>query len=293
MPSVAYPNPESKERAREEKEEMEFGKIDSCWDIKIVSPTIPYVGVSSLDVYKWATKPANMSREYRNGHTVASSKFKDGPMLIEDVMREVDTMFIHDFPEYNNEYLKPGGFREYYRARLEDPGVLYHVIFFGASDDHDAISFEWHAFHKHNDVCRAFIAGKSFDLMGAEQEVDKSSAWHLMTSVEGAIVGERKILCGEKPKGIDLVLNYDIENESLRHLRMLRWPLFNQHRETFINTQDAFECVERTVHELCLDGRSVGEIYSIDHVEIVSAGIWGATNVRAYIKKGTVKNSVH
>lgn len=275
---------------REENERMEFGTIGSCWDTKIVSPAMPYVGLSSIDVYRWATKPANMSREYLNGRTVSASRFKEGPQLIEDVMRDIDAMFIHEFSDYNNEYLKPCGFRDYFRARLEDPGILYHVVFFNVANDAESICFEWHAFKKHTEICRNFFAGKSYDLAGNEVEPNMHSAWRRAISVEGAIVGERKLLTDPKPDDIDVILNFDVENESLRHLRMLKWPAVNQGREACANVHDAFERAERMVRDMCLSGRETGEIYSIDHAEIINTGIWGVTNVRVFIKRDKIRD---
>ena len=140
-------------------------------------------GATSLYIYEWADRPVILSEAYRLGTLPESERFTDGHELVKTVMQELDSMFLHDFGEFNAEYLATGGFRSHILAKLKDPGVLHHFVFWEFALDPVTVAFEWHRFKGRNDICTRMLHGQPHDIYGRRLHRKIDGAWeHLTTS---------------------------------------------------------------------------------------------------------------
>ena len=121
-----------------------FGTIGTCREVPIDALTNPNHFLTPAQIQKWATTEAKLSYGYKMGTTPPSSQFKDGIRYIGEVMNDLDRTFLHVFPELNTGYLKEGGFREIFRRKIEDPGMLHNAVYFEVGKDPAMIGFYWH-----------------------------------------------------------------------------------------------------------------------------------------------------
>lgn len=126
----------------------------------------PSCGSESLYFYEWAERPVILSEGYFMENLPESSKFEDGPALIQDVMRGLDSMFLHEFSEANHEYLAADGFRSHLLDRFKDPGLLHHIVFWDFIKDPTAVIFEWHHFRGNGKLCLEMLHGQRYDIFG-------------------------------------------------------------------------------------------------------------------------------
>ena len=147
-------------------ENARFGNIGNWWTSREKIRTSPSNGAESLYVYEWAERPVILSEGFYAEVYPESTKFSDGPAVIHDVLCGLDSMFLHEFSDFNREYLAADGFRRHLLDRLKDPGVLHHYVFWDLNKDPTAVTFEWHHFHGDSQICINMLNGQNYDIYG-------------------------------------------------------------------------------------------------------------------------------
>ena len=123
-------------------------------------------GAESLYYHEWAERPVMLSEAFYAETLPESGNFTDGHIVIQDLMRELDSMFIHEFGALNHDYLEDKGFRQYVLDRIKDPGILHHLVFWDFGKDPSAVTFEWHHFRGENKFCLEMLNGQNYDIFG-------------------------------------------------------------------------------------------------------------------------------
>lgn len=165
-------------------------------------------GATSLYLYEWADRPVILSESYRAKMLPESEKFLDGHELVKAVMCDLDSMFLHAFNNLNDEYLADGGFRSHILAKLKDPGILHHFVFWELAIDPTAVAFEWHRFKGHNEICAKMLHGQAYDIYGRQLNHKASGAW-------------KCVLASYRVYSDHL---YDGKNEQKLFYEVLAWP---------------------------------------------------------------------
>ena len=187
-----------------------FGKIGNWLTSLEKIRTSPGDGAASLYRYEWSERPVILSEGYYSENLPESDKFEDGSPLIQDVIRGLDSMFLRDFSEVNQEYLSENGFRAHFLDRLKDPGILHHVIFWDYVKDPTAIIFEWHHYRERFDLCRGMLDGSNYDIYGRPRMVNAiSGSWEQLVKLYHAQFRRQK----------DTAYSYKLFKE------VLAWPL--------------------------------------------------------------------
>ena len=167
-------------------ETAQFGKIGNWRTSLDAIRKSPGNGAESLYFYEWAERPVILSEAYFTENLPESSSFTDGPALIQDIMRGVDSMFLHEFNDFNHEYLSSDGFRPHLLARLKDPGVLHHFIFWDFIKDPTAVAFEWHHFKGHSKLCISMLCGQNYDIYGRPRAHAAVGPWKCLIDLYNA-----------------------------------------------------------------------------------------------------------
>jgi hypothetical protein len=242
-------------------------------------------------LYNWADRPAGLSKGYRDGEIPPSSKFEDGPDMIQDVMRQLDSTFVHKCTSYNNEYLS-NGFRTWFLKSLEDPGRLYYVVFWNVASDVEAVSFEWHLFKGHTDICSDIIHGASYNLFGAPLEItpEVEEGWHRLISMHGAIAGENQIIKHEPPEFFECIdfgiaTSASVQSSFYLFTTVMNWPLLVRKEDIFDSISKALEHANEVIAERNRKESRPNVFYVIDHAVANNVATWGITHVRVFIKK--------
>ena len=158
-------------------ENVRFGRIGNWRD--------GTKGEASLYNYELIDRPLILSRSFKEQNAPESENFVDGAELIRDVMRGLDSMFLHNFAEVNTEYLAEGGFREFFVNAIKNPGYLHHVVFWDFVKDPKAVLFEWFRFKNRLDLCFAMLEGQNFDIFARPCLKPVSEPWeHLAKHYE-------------------------------------------------------------------------------------------------------------
>ena len=123
-------------------------------------------GAKSLYFYEWAERPVQLSEGFYAEDYPESERFADGHFVIQDTMRQIDSMFVSEFDMLNREYLEDKGFRAYLLDRFKDPGLLHHCVFWDFGNDPMAITFEWLHFRGKSHLCLDMLHGKNYDIFG-------------------------------------------------------------------------------------------------------------------------------
>ena len=143
-----------------------FGKIGNWKESLDSIENSKNEGAKSLFFYKWAERPVQFSEGFYADEYPESGRFADGHFVIQDMMRQIDSMFTGEFDFLNREYLEDKGFRAYLLDRFKDPGLLHHCVFWDFGNDPTAITFEWLHFHGNGHLCLDMLHGKNYDIFG-------------------------------------------------------------------------------------------------------------------------------
>ena len=147
-------------------ENSRFGNIGN-WQTSLTDThKLPGHDSTSLYFYEWAERPVILSEGYFTENLPESSKFEDGPQLIHEAMRTLDSLFLHELGDANHDYLSEKGFRCHFLDKIKDPGLLHHYIFWDLVKDPTAMTFEWHHFRGHSHLCREMLDGQNYDIFG-------------------------------------------------------------------------------------------------------------------------------
>ncbi len=176
-----------------------FGKIGTCHEVPTDAMTNPDHPLTAVQIHDWATIESGLSHGFATGTIPPSSQFTDGRHYIGEVMNSLDHTFLHTFTDLNSDYLKEGGFREIFRRKIEDPGMLRHAVYFDVDNrlappsfDPTSVSFYWHVWHGNMAKAMDFLHGFSWDLDGKCRRIEPSTIWHHINSIEGMALSERK-----------------------------------------------------------------------------------------------------
>jgi hypothetical protein len=143
-----------------------FGKIGNWKESLARIEKSKSEGAKSLFFYEWAERPVQFSEGFYAEEYPESEKFSDGHFVIQDIMRQIDSMFVGEFSMLNREYLEDKGFRAYLLDRFKDPGLLHHCVFWDFGNDPTAITFEWLHFHGKGHLCLDMLHGENYDIFG-------------------------------------------------------------------------------------------------------------------------------
>lgn len=146
-------------------EQARFGKIGNWLTSLEAIRTMPGCGAESRYFYEWAERPVMLSEAYFAEDLPESEGFADGYELVQNIGRELDSMFLYNFGSVNREYSEDG-FRGHFMTKLKDPGFLHHVVFWDYVKDPTAVAFEWHHFHERYHMCRDMLNGQNYDILG-------------------------------------------------------------------------------------------------------------------------------
>ncbi|MBR3233018.1 hypothetical protein IKF74_01915 [Candidatus Saccharibacteria bacterium] len=172
--------------------EYAFGNIGTCREVPIDALTNPKHLLTAAQIHKWATLEARLSYGYKNGSIPPSSQFKDGARYIGEVMNDLDHTFLHVFSDLNAGYLERGGFREIFRRKIEDPGMLHNAVYFEVGKDPAMIGFYWHTWRGDMAKSMDFLHNFGWDPYNRCQKIDENSAWYHMSMIEGMNNSERE-----------------------------------------------------------------------------------------------------
>ena len=172
--------------------EYAFGNIGTFREVPIDALTNPDHPLTPLQIHQWATIEAGLSHGFKTGSVPPSSRFADGVRYISEVMNDLDRTFLYDYNDLNTDYLKEGGFRDIFRQRIEDPGMLHNAVYFEVGKDPTSVSFLWHTWR--GDIAKSmdFLHDFGWDLHGRCQKVAESSTWHHVNMIEGMAISERE-----------------------------------------------------------------------------------------------------
>lgn len=270
---------------------LSFGRIGRAYGVRTNLGSAIHPHFRCIDLYNWSDRPAGLSKGYHAGEIQASSRFSDGMDLIQDVMRDLDSMFLRNFELYNREYLS-GGFREWFRNSLEDPGRLYYAVFWDIAKDPDAVSFEWHLFKGHKDICREMIHGAKYTLAGnpRSDNPETEDGWQSLISMHGAIAGENEIIEYKPAEGFEYIDLGIAGSESTRSsfylfTTTLKWPLLVGPDEICDNVVQAQEHAARIVSKRNQESDNPKEAFVIDHAVLNNVAAWGVTHFRVFVKQ--------
>lgn len=138
-----------------------FGEIGN-WRKSLEDISMGNEDAKNRFFYRWAERPVQLSEGFFFEDYPASKKFDDGDIVIEEIMRQVDSMFVEGSIQLKHEYLAKEGFRAYLLDRFKDPGFLHHCVFWDFGNDPTAIAFEWFHFRGENQLRLEMLRGKIF-----------------------------------------------------------------------------------------------------------------------------------
>lgn len=170
-------------------------------DVAITLP--PYAKLTPSELYTMANRQANLSRAYQHGELRPSSEvtfelgkgeFREGRMLLADLMTRFEETLVSDECFACLFSTKPDeveAFREAFRQRLEDPGFLTHVMYYGSAADPDWLCFYWDLWLMGGSHLDAFFRGKVWSPDGKYHLASTESSWGRFCLLEGMALAVR------------------------------------------------------------------------------------------------------
>lgn len=169
-----------------------FGKIGTCREVPSDALTNPDHLLTAVQIQDWATVESGLSHGFKVGTIPPSSCFTDGEGYIAQVMQDLDHTFLHVFTDLNSDYLKEGGFREIFRQKIENPGILHNVAYFDVAKDPNMVGFYWHTWR--GDIAKSmdFLHGFGWDPYDKCRNIGPDSIFYHVNMIEGMAVSERE-----------------------------------------------------------------------------------------------------